>query len=1302
MINEIKGKKGGGGGGHTPVESPDSIQSMAIAKILLALGEGEWAGGLDGTNIFLDGTPLTNEDGSSNFEGVSWEFRPGTQSQEYIKGVPAVENEITIGTELKSSAPWVRAVNNTQLSAVRLRFGWPALQQQKDNGDVNGYKIEYAIDVATDGGAYREVLKSAVDGKTTTLYERSHRIDLPTATTGWQLRVRRLTSNANSGRIADTMNVEAYTEVIDAKLAYPNTALLYVEFNAKQFQNIPKVTCRPKMMIVRVPDNYDSVTRQYSGVWTGGFKWAWTDNPAWVFYDILISERYGLGQRIDSTQVDESELYRIAQYCDQLVPDGRGGGGMEPRFKCDVYIQSREDAWTVLTDFAAIFRGMTCYGQNQIVTLADMPRDLDYTFNRTNVINGKLAYSASSERTRYTTAMVGWSDPANHYADAVESVFENALVRRYGVNQTEVTAIGCTRQSEANRRGRWALLSNSQDRTVEFSVGLDGLIPFPGHIIGVADQMLSGRVMGGRISSVEGRNVRLDREPDIKSGDRLIVNLPSGISQARTVQSVDGRLVTVTTSYSETPQAESVWAVDADELAVQLYRVVSVADNNDNTYTIVGAYHDPDKYARIDTGARIDDRPISVIPPGVQVAPENVLITSYSSINQGIAVTTLRATWNAVKNAIAYEAEWRKDNGNWVSVPRTSALGFEVPGIYAGRYLVRVRAINASDISSLWASSLETELKGKEGKPPQPVGFKTDPLVFGIQLSWNFPDGAEDTLKTEIQYNDKNAEDGAMLLSDIPYPQRSYQQMGLKAGQSFFYRARLVDKTGNQGDWIEWVLGESSTDVDWIADEVKKGIEESEVFKELNENVVDANKKLEEIAGDSISNSTASIINSLTIDADSKRWRKENGDRKAEITVTREAIATETEARATQVIELKTETEKTNASLAKLSQTVSDNESSTATDITNLNAKTDKTDASLSSLSQTVADGDKALSQQITQLNSKTDTTNSNITELSKTVAEGDKALSEKVTALTTTVNGNTAAIKVRGQTIFDQNGVGSAVYSIGTGITYKGKYYAAGLSVGAEVNAAGAVSTRILASADQFAVLNPATNGYTLPFFIQGSQTFIVSALIQDASITNAKIGSYIQSNNYVAGKAGWRIDKNGNAEFSGVTVRGTIYASDGVFTGTINGNDGYFKGTIYAEKIVGDVTAAGTIPSKVRTDGGSFELSSQIIYSGGMSYPVYLSVPSAQLITSLRISSATMGLRCRILINGVTKFDVTKNMSASDAWSFAAGAIINAGVTNAVVKVIINGSMTVNGSVTLAETSVFAFKANATQFHS
>lgn len=782
--------------------------------MLFSLGEGEFAGRLDGTNVYADGTSVLNSDGTENFPGFRWEFRPGTQAQDYIQGIPSVENEIAISTELKSGTPWVRAVSNLQLSAIRLRFGWPMLQSQADNGDVNGYRIEYAIDIATDGGSYQEVLTAAIDDKTTSLYERSHRINLPKARTGWQVRVRRLTPNANSARIADRMNIEALTEIIDAKLRYPNTALLYVEFDSKQFPNIPKISCKPRGRVIRVPDNYDPETRSYNGVWTGGFKWAYSDNPAWVFYDIILAERFGLGDRIDSSQVSESELYRIAQYCDQLVPDGRGGDGTEPRFTCNVYIQSREDAWTVLSDLAGIFRGMTYWGRNQMVALADMPRDMDITYTRANVIDGKFTYSSASERTRYSTAMVSWSDPANHYADAIEAVFDNDLVRRYDVNQTELTAIGCTRQSEANRRGRWALLTNSKDRAVTFSVGLDGMIPMPGHIVGVADQMVAGRVIGGRISSVDGRKVKLDRKPGAKAGDRLIVNLPSGKAQARTVQAVNECVVTVTTDYSETPVPESAWSIDADDLAVQLYRVVGIADNGDNTFTINATEHDPNKYARIDTGARIDDRPISIIPPGVQAPPKNITIESYSSVSQGIAITTMRAAWGSVENAIAYEAEWRKDNGNWVSVPRTSALGFEVPGIYAGRYLVRVRAINASDISSVWATSMETYLKGKEGKPPVPVGFKASPLLWGIQLDWGFPSGAEDTLKTEIHYADNAAGDNAMLLADIPYPLHTHTMTGLKAGQEFWFRARLQDRTGNIGDWTGWIKGQANADAD--------------------------------------------------------------------------------------------------------------------------------------------------------------------------------------------------------------------------------------------------------------------------------------------------------------------------------------------------------------------------------------------------------------------------------------------------------------------------------------------------------
>ncbi|MGQ6493208.1 host specificity protein J [Serratia sp. IR-2025] len=809
----IKGRKGGSSNTTTPTESPDSLQSTSYAKILLALGEGEWEGGLDGTNIFLDGTPIVAADGTQNFPGVKWEFRPGTPDQEYIQGMPDVENEITVGTELTSQTPWVRSLTNTQLSAFRLRFSWQQLQQQLDNGDVVGYRIEYAIDVATDGGAYQEMLKTAIDGKTTTKYERSHRIDLPKAMTGWQVRVRRLTANSTSNRIADKMVTESITELIDVKLRYPETALLFVQFDAKQFQNIPAVSCEPKMGIVRVPTTYDPITRSYTGTWDGSFKWAWTNNPAWVFYDLLINDRYSIGERIkaENLVMTKFDLYAIAQYCDQLVPDGRGGDGLEPRFLCDAYIQSQEEAWTVLRDFANIFRGMTYWAKNSMNALADMPRDLDYTYTRANVKDGEFRDSSASEKTHYSMAMVSWADPANGYQDAVAPVFENALIRRYNIKQADITAIGCTRETEAIRRGRWLLLTNDKDRVINFTVGMDGNIPLPGYIIGVADETLAGRPLGGRISAVSGRNITLDRESSAAVGERLIVNLPSGKSQARTIQAVNGRIVTVTTEYSEAPVAECVWAVDASDLAIQLFRVTGVTENEDGvSFDITAIEHDPNKYARIDTGARIEDRPITVIPPGVQPPPKNVAISSFSTINQNIAVTTLRVTWEPAESAIAYEAEWRRDNGNWIPAARTSTQGFEVPGIYAGRYQARVRAINAAEISSIWANAPETYLKGKEGKPPVPVGFKASPLLWGIQLDWGFPDGAEDTLKTEIQYADNAGGNNAMLLADIPYPLHTHTMTGLKAGQEFWFRARLQDRTGNQGDWTGWIKGQSN------------------------------------------------------------------------------------------------------------------------------------------------------------------------------------------------------------------------------------------------------------------------------------------------------------------------------------------------------------------------------------------------------------------------------------------------------------------------------------------------------------
>ncbi|HHG1731633.1 TPA: phage tail protein [Enterobacter cloacae] len=1002
----IKGRgKGGSNQTRTPIEAPDSIQSIARAKVLIALGEGEFAGGLDGKNIFLGDsssyTPLQNADGSYNFNNVKYEFRSGTQDQDYIQGFPGIENELQVSYELKQAVPYVRAVSNTQLSALRIRLGWPTLLLQKNNGDKVGTRVEYAIDLSVDGGPYETVVNGAVDDKTTSLYERSHRLNLPKASTGWQLRVRRITPDSTSVNIVDTMRVVAVTEIIDAKLRYVNTALLYVEFDAKQFPNgIPQVVCNPKGRIIRVPDTYDPETRTYSGTWEGVFKWAWTDNPAWIYYDIILNERFGLGQRIDATQIDKWELYRIAQYCDQLVPDGKGGSGTEPRFRCNVYIQDRNDAWTVLRDLAGIFRGMTYWGDNKMYVLADMPRDVWHIYNHASVVEGKFTFADPSETTRNTAALVNWSDPANHYKDTPEPVYDSDLAMRFDYRQLEMTAIGCTRQSEANRRGRWALLTNGIGEVVTFSTGMD--VPPVGEVIGVAANELAGRTIGGRVSAVNGRNITLDRAADVKAGNRLFLNLPSGTAQARTVQAVNGNTVTVTTPYSETPEAECNWGVDSDDLFIALFRVTGTRDNNDGTFEVTGTTYNPDIYSAIDTGARLDERPVSVIPPGVQAPPGNIVVDSYSTVNQNIAITTMRVAWDSVQGAVAYEAEWRRDSGNWISVPRTSSLGFEVQGIYSGRYLVRVRAVNASDVSSVWATSSEVNLTGKVGNPPKPVGFiASENVVFGIELNWGFPANTDDTLKTEIQYSLSGTEDDAMLLADVPYPQRKYQQMGLKAGQIFWYRAQLVDRSGNESGYTDWVRGQASIDVSDITDAILEEIKDSEVFKDLIESAVDSSEKLAELSdaikenadglaaavGSNKQTAEAIIGNALAIADVVVRQTAQQGANSATFEQLREVIATETEARVTDVTRLDAKTEQNEAGITEVRQALATEAESRASEVSQLTAATkvasDKADsaaavgaqntASITDLSQVVTDLDSSMASRLEELGAQTD-----------------------------------------------------------------------------------------------------------------------------------------------------------------------------------------------------------------------------------------------------------------------------------------------------------------------------------------
>lgn len=1148
---EIYGEKGGSSKPKSPAEASDSLRSTNLAKLLIAVGEGEFDAVPTEYDIYLDNTPIRDASGNYNFPGVKWDWRPGSVDQTYIPGIPSVENETSLNIELRGDAPWVRSITNTQLSAVRMRLAWPALQRADDEGNVGGYRIEYAIDVATDGGAYQQVLVDAVDGKTTTRYERSRRIDLPDATTGWQIRVRRLTPNQNSNKIADTMLVAGYTEVIDAKLRYPNTALLYIEFDAEQFTNIPAVTVKCKARRWMVPSNYDPILRTYTGTWDGSMKSAWTNNPAWITYGICTEDRFGLGKRIKPFMVDKWELYRIAQYCDQLVPNGLGG--QEPRFLCDMNLQGKADAWSLLRDISAIYRGMTYWAQGQLVMQADMPRaqDFDYVFTRANVIDGKFSYGSASAKTRYTRALVSYDNPANNYDTDVIPFADLDLQRRYGDRPTELSAIGCTRASEAQRRGKWAILSNNQDRTVSFKTGMEGVIPLPGHIIPVADSLLAGREVGGRISTASGRVVTLDRDTQAKAGDRLIINLPGGRAEGRTVQSVNGRAVTVTTNYSQPPIAQLQWALDADDLAIPLYRVLRTKRTTEGDFEISALQFEPSKFAHIDTGARLEERPISVIPITV-VPPASVTVASTSSVVQGLAVATMTISWPAVDGAVGYDVEWRKDSGNWIKLQRTGMTNVDVVGIYAGAYVARVRAVSAYDITSIWRNSILTNLSGKQGLPPALSYLTATPLLFGIYLKWGFPAGAEDSQRTEIWYGPTTELDAATKLTDLAYPQSDFSMLGLRAGVTFYFWGRIVDKIGNIGPWFPigtGVQGQSSADAAAILEMIAGEIGRTELGQDILDEIdkipglqaqIDALDGLKTYNPDDTYEEYDLVVVGKRIyqaagpvPLDTPPPNPTYWLDVGQTVQTANGLAQQVATNTAEIIELDgaVTAQATAFQALHASFRDDDGEGELADALKGWSST-----AAIATEEKVRASENLASGKRIETLDAKVGENEANVTDLRQVVATDREATAQAITQVNVKVGENTAAIQETSTAFADTNGKLTTMWSVKMQVTASGQYVAAGIGLGIENTGAG-LQSQFLVSADRFAIVNTIAGGaISVPFAVQGGQVFMNSAFIADGTITNAKIGSYISSTNYIAGQQGWILNKDGTLEINGI----------------------------------------------------------------------------------------------------------------------------------------------------------------------
>jgi len=728
------GGKSGGGSARVAQEAPDSLRSKAYARVVDLVCEGEIEGLVGGLkSVYLDDTPIQNSDGSYNFTGVTLEARTGTQQQSYIPGFSSVENEVSVGVECKYGQPVVRSITDPDVDALRIKVSIPTLTlQDTTNGDLNGTSVSYAIDLQSRGAGYVQILQDTVSGKTSSRYQRSYYIPL-SGTGPWDVRLRRITADSTQTSLQNKTFLESYTEVIESKLRYPNSALMALRVDASQFTSIPRRSYDLKLLRVRIPSNYFPETRSYAGVWDGSFKIAWTDNPAWCFYDLVTNTRYGLGNYIPESQVDKWALYRVAKYCDELVPNGLGG--YEPRFTCNLYLQTREQAYKVVQDMASVFRGMAYWSGGAITVTQDAPQDPVYQFTAANVVDGEFAYQGSSAKARHTVALVSWVDPDDFYRQKVEYVEDLAGIARYGVVQADVVAMGCTSRGQANRVGKWLLYSEqSESEIITFRTGLEGAVVRPGDVIKVADASRGGMRLGGRIAAATTVSVTLDQ--DLPAGSwRISVVLPTGGVEERQVGSLSGRTVGVTSAFSMAPQVGAIWVLTSTLVEAQLFRVVQVAESEPGIHEITALAHNSSKYAAIEQGLSLQPRAITVLST-TPAAPTGLTVTESLYRVKDQALVLIQLGWEQVFGALEYLVTYRVNGGNTVTLPKVSSTYLEIRNAEVGDYVFTVRAVGVS--GKLGNSvSLSQSILGKLQPPDDVQDFVVLRRTTDLLLSWS-------------------------------------------------------------------------------------------------------------------------------------------------------------------------------------------------------------------------------------------------------------------------------------------------------------------------------------------------------------------------------------------------------------------------------------------------------------------------------------------------------------------------------------------------------------------------------------
>ncbi|RSB62740.1 DUF1983 domain-containing protein [Atlantibacter subterranea] len=1091
----------GGGKASTPKLLDDNLKSKQFYRVLDLISEGPIYGPVDQSHLssfMLNKTPITDSAGNVSVNGVSAAWRPGSEFQSPINGFSAIEATSIVNTEVTFNTPLVRTITDQDVTRVRLNIGVTGLVEQDTKGNQKNTSVTMVIETRVAGGAFIQQKVVTITGKISGEYLEAHVIDAPT-TKPFDIRVRRITPDSNGDLLSNGTIWNSYSQITDDNLNYPFSAIAGAVIDRDQYRDTPSRTYHLRGLIVDVPDNYDPIARTYSGLWTGGFKKAWTNNPAWLFRELVKNTRFGLARRAGYIDVDDGALYILSQYCDQPVNDGYGG--KEPRMTLNAYITEQASARDILDKIAGMFRGIALWDGLRLTVMLDTPQDPIATITNANVVDGKFSRSSVKRAEKYNGVVVSWTDPDNGWEQVKEYVSDDAMIARSGTyNETTLEAFGCTSRGQAWRAGKWLLETAKRESSrLTFQMARDAIAFTPGDVVEIMDNDYAGARLGGRIVSHSGANITVDADVSslVSPGDNMSLMGSNGKFVKYPIVSVSGRVITLR-SVPAWVRDGTVFAIAISEISVRLFRILSIAETEKNSvYSITAAQHDPNKQAIVDEGA-VFEMPTDTLN-GYRVPNiENLRILNTNS--ETVQVT---ATWETATTTkkLVFELYVYNESGAVVAQYETDQFRYDFYGLNAGNYMLGVRGRNENGMKGA-----ETQVNLIIGAPLAPSSVIWTPGIFSADIVPVMCVTATSDTTFEFWYGGEHRVVNPALIEDqTQFLGRASQWNlhGLKADTTYYMYVRTRNAFGVSG-FVE-SSGQASSDIPGMFEYIDEAVRDSEAFKNVQAGI-DTN--LDGILQNALANHG-------TVD----RQFEQLGSVRAEIIVIR----------------------------------------------------------------TTVASVDQALAQLTTSVSSQFDSVNATIIQQQTAISNNSQAISSLNTYVQSQIGDLSSAINQKMNAEVKSDGSAKASYTLNMGIVRNGVKYNTGFGMSIEPNGSGGYKSTAVFAADQFGIYSGSDPGsYEAAFFVFNGQVFLRSAFIQNASIDNTKIGQYIQSTNWDGtGNIGWHVNKSGFAYFTGVTVKGTVYASAGSFTGSVYATDGVFNGTVYATdgKFTGTVEASSFV---------------------------------------------------------------------------------------------------------------------------